>query len=376
MLDFKKLVLEALGSTSSSTLSSFVNFYEDPTQLTDVRDYLKHFGINAWPGSNPIIPLSIAASKRAGVADLVPLAHYFPLIDFIAYVIHETNDINLNKPMDANTADSVGKKFVNSSTSINSIGSSSTTTKDPLFDYTPISITGSTNIGPLRRKINQNSIGALSLKQYDKLSIKQAFYALLEARKKTRKATIDPGKLPTSNKFVDDILKFPENYVGKTQIPAEVSSLYDQVTGRVIIQIAMSMKDFFDSECERLILSKNPNPSDKIEIKTVLDEFITNKIVSKNRLSPTRPTDFEFVYVKRGFEDYAYGPGINNGSTKGYTIENIRKIDSPSAKELIRELEGFANYISQGEPHEWANKIAGVADALQFGAKQMGSGKL
>lgn len=361
MLDFKKLVLEAL---SSSALSAF---YKDTGELTKLRTFLeKKFNINTWPDSNSLFPILHDTMIRTRAESLIRFADIFPLLDFIWYFVIKNPKNNksgevlidgpsLCKDFDTTIVNNVVDNFIKDCDDAN--GKATTINLDPLFGYIPLSPTANIIQRPLEKKVSNNAIGKLSLETYNDSSIRKAFYGLLEARKKIRKSIIDPSKIPNSNKFVDGILTDPKAYTGLTEVPGEVRSLYDNVTSRTIVELAIVMHEFFQSELIKFAI-KNP--------KFTFDQFISNTPLDAkgSYILTNQPTGLASPVSKPA--DPLPGPG-------GYTIANIKKINTPQSKELITELEDFATYISEGEP---SNKLGGavsIAKALSFGVQNMGT---
>lgn len=372
MIDFNQMVRNILWESPTPPPTSggassgvFEQYYKSTSELSPVRDYLtKAFRLNTWPSYSPIVPLTIDCQKRPAAVSLEPFATKFPLIDFIIFVIIQTGDINLIKPIDKTVMDQICLDFV--AQSKGATGWDGSSVLDPVFNYIPVTPTGSTTIGRLRRKLSVNAIGTLSLKQFDLFSIKKTLYGLLETRKKIRKSTLNFDKLPAEIKFIDEMLTNPGKYTGKLQIPKELISLYDNVTAHTILTIALAMHNFANSEFERLVLD-DPTLKGSKPIENYFTSFISNE--------PLTNSKFNFVFIDPA--GFVRGTGPSNPpivaepfpGKGGYTIQNIKNIDSPESKKLIEELEYFANYVSEGEPKNYLGKFTQAASDVDAAAK-------
>lgn len=368
MIDFRKLVLEALSYITEAVNKPLSDFYTDTANrdITDIKTFLSlKFNITDWPTPTSMFPTLASVAIREGAVRLIPYAELFPLCDFIWYIAQSlpavgssTEIINGTKQIEDGQLKTLIGNFKTSCSNSNSPGVNGL---NPLFGYTPISSAGNQNIAQLRKKISNNIIGKMSLETFNNFSIKRAFYGLLEARKKTRKAVLNKDNTPTSNKFVDDILKNPDAYTNIKQVPAEVASLYNRVDSVQLIEIADEMRSFFHSELVKFGIDIKPDPK-----KTTIDQFISNELLPGVDV-------FTFVHPTSGNIPAVPPNGPGKG---GYTIENIKKLNTSASKSLIAELEQFASFISEGEPRNWTGVVQGigqVAKGMSFGAKAMGT---
>ena len=361
MIDFRKLVMEAI------TSAPLYQYYKDTGELTTIRTFLNQkFNVNSsWPAPEGIFPNLASISSRGGVESLIRVADSFPLFDFIWYTAEQENPRNVSGllsitsaalPIDSAEMRNYENSFKSSCESLNPGAP-----LDPIFGYKPVSGAGNRNLRVLEKRIANNAIGKLSLTTYDGFSIRKAFYGLLEARKKTRKAVLKTSSVPESNKFVDGILTNPSAYTNLKQIPKEVSTLYTISSTHAIIEIGIAMHEFFNSELARFNI-KNP--------KITFDNFISNKPLDLTG-------NYNIINQPSGLTSYVNKPATPLPGKNGYTIANIKKLNTPASKSLIEELERFANYISDGESTNWSDVIRGagqIAQGLAGLGKSTGSG--
>jgi hypothetical protein len=359
MVNFEKLV-EAVIFEQVQTNAPFALFYADSTELGDIRTFFAQtFSIQQiWPNSSSTFPILQDTYVRPRAESLVPFAENYPLIDFVWYIVDKnqgkTNVLDLSSSItfDLKSMKNLEQSFLNACKK-NNPG----TNLNPLFGYSPISTKAVANQKPLQRKISNSLIGKLSLDAFNNLSIRKALYGILENRKKVRSSVLKNKNIPNAIKWIDGILQDPKKYAGQKQIPTQIKSLYDGVTGEALIEIAQTMHDFFDAEASATAQQLLGNNS-----KTVTNEFMefaANQPLQNN------------AYV---FKFQPSGLGISPHLSKtpgGYTIQNIKKINTPQAKALINILTDFASFVSEGEPRDWAGIISGVSQIAQ-GLKGLG----
>lgn len=361
MIDFQKLVLEAIASPAP-----LYQYYKDVAELTTIRTFLEQkFNITSpWPAPEGIFPNLASISSRGGVESLIRVADSFPLFDFIWYTAEQENPRNVSGVLSTTSAainiDSAKINQYETSFKTSCESFNPGTSLDPIFGYKPISGAGNRNLRVLEKKIANNAIGKLSLATYNGFSIRKSFYGLLEARKKTRKAVLKTANIPESNKFIDGILTNPAAYTNLKQIPKEISKLYTISSTNIIIEIAIAMHEFFDAELVRFNI-KNP--------KITFDDFISNKPLDSTN-------NYNIINQPSGLTSPVNKPAEPLPGKGGYIITNIRKVNTPSSKNLIEELEKFANYISDGESTDWSEKLGAatqIAQAGMLGTKMAGT---
>lgn len=355
MVDFKKLVESLLCEASVGGI--LTDIYKDPNSFALSKAKMdQHFNINQFPPESPFLSLVHNNFVRATAGNLENYARYFPVIDLLLYAA-ESKLIGTGKGADFlnNTLSVNGSQIDDIDQDFASKFDASVTGGNPFFDYIPLSSKGGQAHLIISKSLSKMVIGRLALENFYDFSIKRAIYGLLEGHRKL-KLSIFRGKdqTPSSIKYVDDILLNPNKYAaGKTQIPAQFKALYDNVSVKELVSIAVTATKLFNSEATRLSVT---HP------KTTLDNFISNEPLDKDK---------KFVFVNEPPSTSPTNiladptPGEN-----GYTIANIKKLNTPQSRELIKELEEFGNYIKEGEPKDWAGAISGatqVAKGLSLG---------
>ena len=218
----------------------------------------------------------------------------------------------------------------------------------------------------MQKKIAQNTVGMLSLKNFDDLSIRKALYGILENRRKIRAAVVKNDNLPNAIRWIDGILENPQAYSGQIQIPSEIQASYDRVTGEQLVQLSNTIHDFYEAEAgsAQVALSAVDGSGKPLPTETPFMEFISNEPLPVNKFV------FKFTPTISG-----ESPNLTSVSG-GYLIKNIKNIDTPQAKELIAELTNLANHVSEGEPSDIAGALRGltrIAKGLSLGTPTMGS---
>lgn len=368
MIDFEGLVTECI-LNEALALAPFSEYFKTPTELSNIRtDFNAKFGITTWPQPTTLFPILQDAFVRTRAEALIPFADQFPLIDFVWYVaekegadVLDLSGVNIEQAVMTGHASNfkVACDTNNPGTNLH-----------PLFGYVPSSAKATAYQRPLQKKISNTQIGRMNLAQFDNFSIKKALYGILEIRKKIRQSVIKNKQIPDSIKWVDSILNKPEMYSGRIQIPNEFKVLYDRVSAQQLIEIADTLHDFFESEkasaeaSRGATLSTAPNA-----IENTFMHFISNQNVAPgaNYAFTTRATP-------TGFES----PNLS-GMKGGYIIKNIKKINTPQAKEVVNELTKLANFINEGEPTTRTEKISKllsgateIAKGLSLGVPTMG----
>lgn len=367
MINFKDVVLSYLEEQTPApapvgtqqqvlTLATSWDDNNSPV-LNNLRDYLlKTFNIDrSWPDSNKIFAIARDQTIRQRADSLVEYAEHFPLLDFLWYLMSK------EKGFDPTKIDLDDAKITKHATDFQNLCSKSNqgTNINPLFGYTPITSVANVIKRPLQKKISNQLIGKLSLQNYSGKSIKEALYFLLEARKKARSSVIKQT-VPSAIPFIDKILADPQSYAGKVQIPPQLRAIYDRVDGETLIDLAQTMHEFFESEYTYAVSLQKQLASKNVKIKTTFAEFISNSLVKDSKF----PNKFAFINTKTN-KVIAQEGNIPTNTKGGYTIANIKTINTPQAKALIKELENFANYISEGEPSNLVGKLQATASGVK-----------
>ena len=353
MLDFRNLVLEAL-----SGAHSLEAWYSDSTEFPKFRQKLKDtfkIDTNSFPKSTPFFTLIKDAFTRDTAVKIQGYASVYPIIDFLYYIAeHEgakkgktgTDIFDPKTTLDKATIDSYDTDY-------SSKFGASVTGGNPFFDFNPLSGKGASLHLTIARSLSKNAVGQLGLANFDELGIKQAIYGILAGHKKLRSATIGNKTIPSAVKYIDSVLNNPQQYGGgKTQIPNEFAEIYDNVSINELISISIAAHKFFESELTRFNLS---NPV------TTFYQFISNEPLDDKKL-------FNFLWTSKGLAKPAVrpaesAPGKGDPGQGGYTIANIKSINTTQSKELIQELEGMANFVRSGEPKTKRDIAGGLSSA-------------
>lgn len=354
MVDFKKLVLEAIAAPSP-----LIDFYNDSTSFPKIKAKIKQFfGYDQFPPDTIFGPLEYAFT-RTTATQLENYARFFPVIDLMFFITEkEIKGTNITGADILKT----GKHKIDPS-KINVYDQAFASNFDahvsggnPFFDYIPQSTIGGTIHLTISKKLSKMVVGQLALENFDQFSIKRALYGLLEGHRKL-KLSIFQGKNtpPSSIKFVDDILLNPNKFAGgKTEIPDQFKSLYNSVSVKEIISIAVTANKLFETELTRFNIN---NP------KTTFDNFISNEPLDNNQ-------KFIIQSTPKGYNGVLSKPADPKPGKGGYTIANIKQLNTPQSRELIKELEDLGNYIREGEPVDWSGVLSGatqVAKGLSLG---------
>jgi len=336
-MDFRNLVLEALVGKNS-----LVNWYKDAGSFPSVRQKLKSsFGIDFPDNVDPFFSALKDAYTRTTAEKLLGYTDVYPLVDFLFYIAEQKGsstsgsgtEVFDNKPTleeqdikkyDADYSKLMDKKI---------------TGGNPFFNFTPISGKASILHITLAKHLSQNYIGQLSLANFDNLGIKQAIYGILAGHKKLRSSVLKNKNIPSAVKYIDSVLVNPRQYAGgKTNIPREFKEIYDNVSINELISISTVAQNLFQSELTRF---KITNPI------TTFYQFITNEPLDDKKI-------FNFYWTARGLTQPTArpaesAPGKGDPGQGGYTIANIKKLNTPQSKELIQKLEAMANFVRSGE---------------------------
>jgi hypothetical protein len=232
----------------------------------------------------------------------------------------------------------------------------------PVEDYTPLNDEVLKLKSSMLKEIYDSLIGKLSLTNYQQNSIKETIYGFLEARKDARLKTIKNPTVPPANQLIDDILLTPEKYAGgKQMVPAQFKKMYNDVTVEQLAKIALLAQNLYKSEAVQLSEKEDIYEVFPRKIATTFNQFLENSSLhftadNKNffmfdlRVEDSKGPD---VGIKK-----VYNPEIPNG----YTISNIsEKIKSPEARELIKELQSFGNYIRYQKPADVLGVMKGIS---------------
>lgn len=354
MVDFKKLVLEAI-----ATPSPLINFYNDPTFFLNTKAKIKqHFGDDQFPADTIFGPLEYAFT-RTTATQLESNARFFPVVDLMFFITEkEIKGTNITgadilrtgkHKIDPSQIQAYDRAFASNF-------DAHVSGNNPFFDYVPQSTIGRTIHLTISKKLSKMVVGQLALENFDQFSIKRALYGLLEGHRKL-KLSIFQGKTvpPSSIKFIDDILLNPNKFAGgRIQIPDEFKSLYNNVSVKEIIDIAVTANKLFETELTRFNIT---NP------KTTLENFISNEPLDNNQ-------KFNIQSTPKGYSGILLKPADPKPGKGGYIIANIKQLNTPQSRELIKELENLGNYIREGEPIDWSGVLSGatqVAKGLSLG---------
>jgi hypothetical protein len=341
------------------------------TSLNKIKgDYELAYGSNSFPQFQQILKIYNAwktSWTRTSASAFESLAAYFPVISFMADVatLAKGNTTQVNDIFTKNTilTSTFSKQVDSFKTQIKN-----RTSGNPIDWYalTPEAQYVQTQ---LRKKLGQNYLAQVSLDKFNKNSIKEAIFYMLEARKKARMATLPTASVPDQGKAVLDVLLHPDKFSGgEYAFSNKVSSdkIYTRAIHTEILDLGLYSKAFFRAEAMRL---QSSDGSAIATTDTMYEMFLNNSYLKND---------------EKGEEKFAFITELNEGEVlsdigvNGYTIENIQtagKNGNDPAKDLYELLLKFANYVREGEITDWIEVMRGgtkIATGLSFGAQTVG----
>lgn len=206
---------------------------------------------------------------------------YFPIVDLLARLYDksvEDKEANKNPNSDFKQVLDQFKKDLNQFRGIPS-------------DFPPKSMMGKRLIDQFNKSLPDLGTITLDKEPYPTNSIWFAVMTLLAARKKYRSNKIDLTKVPSSEKYVEDLIINFEKYAGGTNlVPRQFQSLYgDNITPQELVNIGKLANDYMEREAERLFFDYELDKSKK---KQALLAFIKNAPLVKESL------DFHSLFQK------------------------------------------------------------------------------
>jgi len=149
----------------------------------------------------------------------------------------------------------------------------------------------------------------------------------------------------------------PEKFAGATNVvPAAFKKMYKDANIEQLIKIADKAKKLFITESSELAEKQNIVDIFPNKIKTPFNNFISNNPLEVDKSS--QKTYFMFTITEKNNDTKVF----NSQLIGGYTIDNItNRLKSEQAKELIRELSQFANYIRHQEPTNVLGVLKGIS---------------
>lgn len=241
----------------------------------------------------------------------------------------------------------------------------------PVYTYVPLSATAKKYHDALKKTMGNDIVGQLALEQMNDLSLLEALYKIIQIHDKltstvnikaaAKNVVVKPGVSMALNpsKWAFDIIKTPEQYASRQkQIPANITSKYNNVTVGQIVEIAVAFRAFYTSE-KTAATYNTENTEDtensKQEIKFDMNEYV--------------------LFVKNELEEFTANgkkqksPNLSEGMS--YKVGDVRKINTQEAKDVIKKLEGFVGYIREGEPTNWMSKATNALNRVAQGANAL-----
>ena len=365
MLNFQKLVYEAINGSAA-----FRDFYNNSSEISKTRQAIRENYSIDFPPADPFFALIEAAYVRTTADKLINYVKFWPVVDFVMFVLEKEKksgtDILLRgspEPIDKTNMDSYDTLFTDNFNK-RVLGT------HPFRSYVPLSGKANVLYTVISKQISSQIIGQLALANFDTKSIKEAFYGLLNAHKKIRMFGLNDANPFEDNFFIDDLIINYKKYAGgNVEIPAKLKLLYDNVHAESIYSIAIAINTFFESEKNSLI-----SPYRDMLIKNVnnkIGDFILNRPIN----TLTKLFEYDCVLESKANPTLQQAKKIPKSNlVGGYTIKNIKTIDSKPAKDLIQALETFGDYIKEGEPMvDKLSRIGSLAKGLSMGALTMGT---
>ena len=314
---------------------------------------------------NKIFTVWPSCWARSSAAGFLDLGKYLPYIELMAQVANaavgdssKVADKFWNNLVPKATFEAILKAF--------NAAIDARPTANPI-DFPITTAEGSYIARQVRKHIQTNYVGQITLDKFDGASIKDAVFRLLEPRKKARLATISNSSVPDQGKEVLEVLLSPEQFAGGNYaFNNKVSSdkIYTRAIHQDLLEIGLSAKRFFENECSRLFKRENggedfayPAP---LMTPAAHEKFLNNAGTSGGNFA----FDLEDLTSKEG--------------DTGYTVKEIKDLSTKSnksAEELYALLLGLANYIREGEIIDWNAVIGGatkMAGGLSMGAPTVG----
>lgn len=346
-----------------------------PTAFTDELTKINVTYQNAYgPGSAPTVDILskifniwIKCWSRTSASQFFEYSQYLPYIELMA----QTANLAPNNPS------SVPERFKKSLIPISVFKAQlqkfetaiqNRTTANPI-DFPIATAEGQYVATQIRKQLQQNYVGQITLEKFAGNSIKDALFYILEARKKARLATLPTKSVPDQGKAVTDVLLHPEKYAGGTYaFSNKVSSdkVYTRAIHTELLNIGLACKRFFDYEINRLFPKNEKGefkPPGPITGDTAYEVFLNNA---------SKEQDFFKFDAEDGQMVLAKDVG-----TGGYMLENIKAMmgNNDAAKEVYELLLSFANYVREGEIVDWLAVIRGagkIADGASMGVPTVG----
>ena len=347
-----------------------------PTNLTkEIIDlestYIQAYGPGTFPSVDDlskILNIWRRCWSRTSASQFFEYAQYMPFIEFMAQVAHLAGDVS-----------GVDERFLRAPITEAAFKASVATfitalknkpTANPI-DFPVSTAEGQYVATQIKKHIQTNYVGQITLDKYPGSSIKDAIFYILEARKKARLATLPQASVPDQGKEVLRVLLRPKDFAGGTYaFSNKVSSdkIYTRAIHTELLAIGLSARRFFDAECLRLFKKdpttgkfKEPGPDMS---DTAYEIFLNNGSVDGQNFFVFSDNDGDSVPAK----------DIGSG---GYIVSNIKIASqkNEAAKDLYEKLTELANYVREGEIIDWLAVIGGAAKAagaLSFGAPTVG----
>jgi len=357
MLDFKKLVLEAITSPAG-----IMDFWNDPTELINIKKIFKtKFNLENWTITGSDRGLLVDAFERNNASKIKSLIKYFPIIDFLFYIAEEEDKskkrgtsakILSNAPvLDKTKTDQYENAFI---TEFQNKNPRLVDNSNPVYDYKAISGKGTSLLQVLMRDSAKNIIGEIALDNFKDKNIKETLYGILNNHRKL-KTTLLNKVVPDAGTFIEKILSTPQNFIGgQTTIPNNFKQLYNEVSLKEIVELCISIHNFYESELIRFNITKPRIPVSSF------NQFITNTPLNDKKL-------FNFQWTIQGKLTQPVNtpaetsPGKQDPGINGYIIANIKNVNTPESQVLIRKFENLLNFIKAGEPQDWTGALQSLA---------------
>ena len=271
-----------------ATKQNWSTFFKDRKNLDQVKlaynAKFTNIGI-AFPEDNVTTTLIQAvhnhASRDSGLNAVgnENVKKYFPIVDLLARLFDTSTETKNAKP----DFESVLKKFLTELNQFRGIPS----------DFPPKSMMGKRLIDQFNKSLPDIGTITLDKEPYPTNSIWFAVMTLLAARKKYRSNKIDLTKVPSSEKYVEDLIINFEKYAGGTNlVPRQFQSLYgDNITPQELVNIGKLANDYMEREAERL-----GKEIDKSKKKQTLLAFIKNAPLIKMSVPTNESFGFESFF--------------------------------------------------------------------------------
>ena len=250
---------EDVTKTSNTTMANPSALSAEIKKLES--SYVTAYGPGSFPSVDDLTKIMNVWRRcwsRTSASQFFEYAQYMPFIELMAQVANlvpgnpNVDDRFLKAQIPQTAFDLCLTKFTEALTN--------KPTANPI-DFPIATAEGQYVASQIKKHIQTNFVGQITLDKYPGNTIKEAIFYILEARKKARLATLSTSTVPDQGKAVLDILLEPDKFAGgNNAFSSKVSSdkIYTRAIHTELLGIGLSARRLFDAECMRLF-KKSPD---------------------------------------------------------------------------------------------------------------------